>query len=58
MVATTPEGRAHVARKAALKRHHPNLDTTDLDREIKVDSLAACIRRVVETAPTPNLDLS
>jgi hypothetical protein len=51
MVAKTSQARARVARKAALKRHHPELDTADLDREIRIDSLAEHIRRVVDAAP-------
>ncbi|MFF1714807.1 hypothetical protein [Streptomyces sp. NPDC058268] len=48
---------AHLrARKAAEKRHHPDADTTDLDRELATLTLAAYIKRVVESAPPLNDD--
>ncbi|AVH58676.1 MULTISPECIES: hypothetical protein [Streptomyces] len=51
MPAKTAEQRRLIAKKAITTRHHPDRDTTDLDREIKALSLEDHIRRVVDTAP-------
>jgi hypothetical protein len=39
------------ARRMAIKRHHPNADTSELDREIKEHKLADYIRELADTFP-------
>ncbi|WP_156184864.1 hypothetical protein [Allosalinactinospora lopnorensis] len=51
MAARNPTRRSLAARKAITTRHHPDADTSDLDREIKVAGLAERIREVVNSAP-------
>lgn len=41
----------HRARIAAIKRHHPDADTTDAERELKAADAEEYIRGLVETFP-------
>lgn len=41
----------HCARIAAIKRHHPDADTTDAERDLKAARAEEYIRALVETFP-------
>lgn len=43
--------RAHRARLAAVERHHPERDTTELRRELRAVRAEDYIRALVEEAP-------
>lgn len=46
-----PEVAVARARKAALRRHHPDTDTTEADRSLAAAKLADYIKRTVAAAP-------
>ena len=50
-MAASSTRRKIVALKAATKRHHPETDTTELDRELAAAKLADYIESVVRHAP-------
>lgn len=39
------------AQKAVTKRHHPEADTTDIDRALKAANVESYIRKIVDSAP-------
>jgi hypothetical protein len=39
------------ARKAITTRHHPDADTSDLDRDLAAAALEEHIRKIVDSAP-------
>lgn len=41
---------------AASERHHPEADTTELRRQLKAETLAEHIQRVVDEAPPLSAD--
>lgn len=49
-VAGTARTRA-ITKLAAIRRHHPDRDTTDLEQNLKEATLAEHITRLVDTAP-------
>jgi hypothetical protein len=51
MAAHDPDVRALSCKIAAIERHHPNSDTSDLRRDLRAASLADRIRREAEFDP-------